>query len=166
MRARESYTRTRMRRLHFCISLCLLCDLYNHCCLGGAGGTLITITGRGFPTLSAGLGDTVDVVVAGVPCAVQTSTYHSATCITGADPLTSLPAASIKGLFPGSRGIEYAFFNRCVTIIFPFFLGPSQIFWLSDRHDTIDCRSLVILIVVPLIIYNSSMYSMVLETTA
>jgi hypothetical protein len=78
-----------------------------------AGGTLVTITGRGFPSLDWGLGDTLSVQLYGVPCAVLSSTYSVVVCRSGAAP-SSLPiayAAPIKGLYPGMRGAEYEFYN-------------------------------------------------------
>ncbi len=76
------------------------------------GGTLLTITGRGFPDLAAALGDKVVVDVAGVPCTVVTSTYGKLTCVTGPAPANPpLSAVPHLGQYPGMRGVEYEFYN-------------------------------------------------------
>jgi hypothetical protein len=77
-----------------------------------AGGAVLTISGRGFPTLSLGLNDTVVVSVQGVPCTVLSSTYSTITCRTGPQPATDpLSATPLRGQYPGMRGIEYEFYN-------------------------------------------------------
>ncbi|KXZ54727.1 hypothetical protein GPECTOR_4g796 [Gonium pectorale] len=77
-----------------------------------AGGTLVKISGRGFPTLELGLGDRINVSISGVPCAVINSTYDAVFCVTGPKPVT-LPADAtpIRGQYPGMRGVEYEFYN-------------------------------------------------------
>ncbi|GIL53440.1 hypothetical protein Vafri_9024 [Volvox africanus] len=77
-----------------------------------AGGTLLRISGRGFSDLGLGLGDTVNVSTAGVPCSVVNSTYDTIFCITGpkaAQP--SVTSNAVNGLYPGMRGVEYEFYN-------------------------------------------------------
>lgn len=69
-----------------------------------AGGTRLTITGRGFPTLSHG--DTLDITAAGAPCVVSTSNYSTIVCTTGAQPQAWAPPSPVAGLYPGSRGLE------------------------------------------------------------
>ncbi len=78
-----------------------------------AGGAVLTISGRGFPTLSLGLNDTVVVSVQGVPCTVLSSTYSTITCRTGPQPATDpLSATPLRGTqYPGMRGIEYELYN-------------------------------------------------------
>lgn len=78
-----------------------------------AGGTLVKITGRGFPTSALGIpSQSVDVSIAGVPCKVQSSTYDTVYCITGPQPDTPpASATSIRGLYPSGRGVEYEFYN-------------------------------------------------------
>ncbi|KXZ43941.1 hypothetical protein GPECTOR_77g37 [Gonium pectorale] len=77
-----------------------------------AGGTLIKITGRGFPTLDLKLDDVVNVSIAGVPCTIVNSTYDTVFCVSGPKPaLAPESAAPIAGLYPGMRGIEYEFYN-------------------------------------------------------
>lgn len=66
-----------------------------------AGGTTLTITGRGFPTMSMKI-DNVTVSVAGVPCTVLTSTYTTITCVTGPLPGNYQAPQPIKGLYPGT----------------------------------------------------------------
>ncbi|GIM05164.1 hypothetical protein Vretimale_9612, partial [Volvox reticuliferus] len=74
-----------------------------------AGGTLLKVTGRGFPQLDLQLGDTINISVAGVPCAIVNSTYDTVFCVTGPKPATT--ASSIGGLYPAMRGIEYEFYS-------------------------------------------------------
>ncbi|GIM05166.1 hypothetical protein Vretimale_9611 [Volvox reticuliferus] len=74
-----------------------------------AGGTLLKVTGRGFPQLDLQLGDTINISVAGVPCAIVNSTYETVFCVTGPKPATT--ASSIGGLYPAMRGIEYEFYS-------------------------------------------------------
>ena len=59
-----------------------------------AGGTLVTITGRGFPDLSLGLGHKLDVSMGGSPCTVLTSTYTTITCRTSPQPASAVAAES------------------------------------------------------------------------
>ncbi|KAG2491954.1 hypothetical protein HYH03_009686 [Edaphochlamys debaryana] len=80
-----------------------------------AGGTVLTITGRGFPDLSMRPGDSVAVSMGGAPCAVLTSEYGKVTCMTGARPeggaAANQDAVPLKGLYPAGRGVEYEFYN-------------------------------------------------------
>lgn len=74
-----------------------------------AGGTRLTLTGRGFPDISGpgAAGDSAEVAVAGVPCRVVSSSYSTLVCITGArTTAASASVKSIRGQFPGMRGIE------------------------------------------------------------
>ena len=82
-----------------------------------AGGTIVTITGRGFPTLDLGLGDTLAVQLYGVACAVLSSSYSTITCRSGPAPASAPPAAlagGLGGLYPGMRGAEYEFYKSTV----------------------------------------------------
>ena len=73
-----------------------------------AGGTVVTINGRGFPDFGLDKDDTISVTVAGVPCTVINSAYDVMTCSSGAQPATpALAAAAIKGQYPGMRGADY-----------------------------------------------------------
>ncbi|KXZ46107.1 hypothetical protein GPECTOR_47g384 [Gonium pectorale] len=74
-----------------------------------AGGTLVTITGRGFPRIrSPSAAAAVRAVLAGAPCAVQESTYDKLTCVTSAPPSDAGPKAGpVRGLYPGMRGAQY-----------------------------------------------------------
>ncbi|EFJ47175.1 hypothetical protein VOLCADRAFT_92352 [Volvox carteri f. nagariensis] len=82
-----------------------------------AGGTLLRISGRGFPDLGLGLGDTANVSISGVPCSVVNSTYDTIFCVTGPKPAyTSLASIPANGLYPGMRGVEYEFYNMTQTI--------------------------------------------------
>ncbi|KXZ47885.1 hypothetical protein GPECTOR_32g498 [Gonium pectorale] len=76
-----------------------------------AGGTLVTISGRGFPTLSLGRNDSVVVTIAGAPCRVVSSTYSQLVCETGPRPVNYQPPRPLKGLYPGMRGIEYEYYT-------------------------------------------------------
>lgn len=82
-----------------------------------AGGTLLTISGRGFPTSSLQLGQPVSVLVSDVPCVLRDSTYSQLRCVTGPAPASPPASATpIKGLYPGGRGAEYEFyFNTSVS---------------------------------------------------
>jgi hypothetical protein len=78
-----------------------------------AGGTLVTISGRGFPSLDLGLGDTLAVRLYGVPCAVQSSNYTTIVCRSGPAPSSAPPAfaAALRGQFPGMRGAEHEYYT-------------------------------------------------------
>ena len=79
-----------------------------------AGGTTVTITGRGFPILGLGLGDTVVVKLYGVPCSVLSSNYSTVVCRSGPAPVAQPPAyaAALRGQYPGMRGAEYEFYSN------------------------------------------------------
>ncbi|KXZ47880.1 hypothetical protein GPECTOR_32g493 [Gonium pectorale] len=79
-----------------------------------AGGTLVTISGRGFPTLSLRLNDSVVVTIAGAPCRVVSSTYSQLVCETGPRPANYQPPRPLKGLYPGMRGIEYELYGSYI----------------------------------------------------
>ncbi|KXZ47884.1 hypothetical protein GPECTOR_32g497 [Gonium pectorale] len=79
-----------------------------------AGGTLVTISGRGFPTLSLRQNDSVVVTIAGAPCRVVSSTYSQLVCETGPRPATYQPPRPLKGLYPGMRGIEYELYGSYI----------------------------------------------------
>lgn len=74
-----------------------------------AGGTLVTITGRGFPTLN--MGDTLTISAGGAPCTVVSSSYSTVTCTTGARPANWAAPTPIAGLYPGARGLEAETYN-------------------------------------------------------
>ncbi|EFJ47176.1 hypothetical protein VOLCADRAFT_92353 [Volvox carteri f. nagariensis] len=74
-----------------------------------AGGTLVKVTGRGFPDLMLDLNDTIAISIAGVPCDIVNSTYDTLFCVTGPKPAAT--ASPIGGLYPAMRGIEYEFYN-------------------------------------------------------
>ncbi|PNH00049.1 Fibrocystin-L, partial [Tetrabaena socialis] len=76
-----------------------------------AGGTLLTISGRGFPTLDLGLGDTVNVTVQGAPCRVLASNFTTLLCETSPLPYGYVRPTPLNGTYPGMRGIEYEFYN-------------------------------------------------------
>ena len=87
-----------------------------------AGGTLVTMTGSGFPTLSvSGTANFTSVTVGGAACAVQSSSFSQLTCLTSAAPASSaLANANVTGvsvpggtatLYPGGRGASLEFFN-------------------------------------------------------
>ncbi|KAF5835993.1 hypothetical protein DUNSADRAFT_6609 [Dunaliella salina] len=71
-----------------------------------AGGTELTLQGRGFPVLSLDIGDTVDVEVAGSRCSVLSSNFTHLTCETGPLPDDYVPPPAIEGVWPGMRGLE------------------------------------------------------------
>ena len=102
-----------------------------------AGGTVVTITGRGFPTLDLGLGDTLAVMLSGVPCAVLSSSYGTITCRSGPAPAppayaAAAPAGGLGGLYPGMRGAEYEFYKN--TTLSPY--GSSG-FWQLNSTITV-----------------------------
>ncbi|GFR45051.1 hypothetical protein Agub_g6422 [Astrephomene gubernaculifera] len=76
-----------------------------------AGGTLVTIYGRGFPDFHRGLDDKVEIQISpGMPCVVQDSVYDKITCMTSARPDKLTPDVStavVRGLYSGMRGAEY-----------------------------------------------------------
>ena len=79
-----------------------------------AGGTLVTITGRGFPSLDLGLGDTLAVRLYGAPCTVLYSNFSTVVCRSSPAP-ASPPAAyagALRGLYPGMRGAEYELYRN------------------------------------------------------
>jgi hypothetical protein len=116
-----------------------------------AGGTLVTIRGRGFPSSAAAASTAITALrVGGMACSVVSSSFDTLTCTTQAaarappstpwcrwnisaavgvgnatDGNTNSTAAnitaavnavcwdgSIKGRYPGMRGVLYEFFNR------------------------------------------------------
>jgi hypothetical protein len=113
-----------------------------------AGGTLVTIAGRGFPSMP-GNNVITQLLVGGVPCQVVTSNFSSITCRTQPQAITAQPVmacsanstaaasndtsngttsgnvasnsssggqscieGSIRGFYPGMRGVLYEQFNR------------------------------------------------------
>ncbi len=61
------------------------------------------LQGKGFPTLSLGLTrDDIRIMIAGVPCAVTSSTFTQMECVTGAE--MSYTPTPVNGLLPGARG--------------------------------------------------------------
>lgn len=113
-----------------------------------AGGTVITLRGRGFPSSLATAGTAITTLrVGGLACRLLSSSFDTMTCMTQAEPATPLPAnpwcrwnsssgsnstyvngtvtngtapgdmlcwdGSVRGLFPGMRGVYYEYFNRC-----------------------------------------------------
>lgn len=77
-----------------------------------AGGTLLTITGEGFSQSQWGLGST-SIVVGGSVCDVVAASYAQVTCITRAQPQALDPVLTtpLRGLLPGSRGVDYTFLS-------------------------------------------------------
>lgn len=71
-----------------------------------AGGTLLTIRGRGFPELSTSPNDSITIsLLGGGRCAVVTSTYDTITCLTGPKPPTvNHLDRPVNGLYPAMRG--------------------------------------------------------------
>ena len=95
-----------------------------------AGGTVLTVSGRGFPDLSLGLGDRVTVLVGGAPCTVLTSSFSALTCRTAPQPAAPPAAATpLKGQYPGMRGAEYEFYDTLV----PFY----QLWRLNTTNITV-----------------------------
>lgn len=110
-----------------------------------AGGTLVTIRGRGFPSSAAAASTAITTLrVGGMACSVVSSSFDTLTCTTQA-AARALPSnpwccwnssavvgvgsnstaanstsagdavcwdGSIKGRYPGMRGVLYEFFNR------------------------------------------------------
>ncbi|PNH08719.1 Fibrocystin, partial [Tetrabaena socialis] len=95
-----------------------------------AGGTRVTIRGRGFPNLDPndlndlnglnGNRDTVEVLLGGAPCVVAASSYDTLVCVTSPRPAAGAAATAtsavplsysntvrIGGHYPGMRGAEY-----------------------------------------------------------
>lgn len=70
-----------------------------------AGGTIVTIRGRGFPTFELDPSDTLAVTVGGSPCTVTHTSYSEVRCTTGAQP--AQPPTAFEGVYPGMRGVEY-----------------------------------------------------------
>ncbi|GFH13126.1 uncharacterized protein HaLaN_08949, partial [Haematococcus lacustris] len=85
-----------------------------------AGGTLLTLTGRGFPDLDQQLADNVTVTLrGGAPCRVVSSSYTTLTCVTAEKPAgSSADDAPINGLYPGMRGVQFdVYYNANVASI-------------------------------------------------
>ncbi|KAG2432951.1 hypothetical protein HXX76_008679 [Chlamydomonas incerta] len=86
-----------------------------------AGGTILTITGRGFPTLTPDSTETVTVTVAGTLCRVLSSNFTTVLCETGPAGVlvpgyrAPVPAGGLKGLYPAMRGIEYELYNASIN---------------------------------------------------
>ncbi len=74
-----------------------------------AGGTDMVLTGRGFPDLSLGLGETVVVDVAGSPCTVLSSNFTHIVCATGPEPDDDTGPPAIEGVWPGERTASMKF---------------------------------------------------------
>lgn len=75
-----------------------------------AGGTRLTIAGEGFSQSRWGLGAS-SVVVGGAVCDVVDASYSKVVCVTRPAPaaLDAVLTAPVKGLHPGSRGVDYTF---------------------------------------------------------
>ncbi|KAG1667228.1 hypothetical protein FOA52_009793 [Chlamydomonas sp. UWO 241] len=81
-----------------------------------AGGTVLTITGKGFPSSSAPLlGDAITIEVGGQPCSVITSTYSLVKCRTPSESGSTfhggLTAPNGTVLYPGMAGVAHAVYN-------------------------------------------------------
>ena len=73
-----------------------------------AGGTLLTITGRGFPQNLTEAGNT-RVLVGGRPCVLKEVAFDYITCLT-AGWSGEVPTA-FNGRYPGMRGVEWIEFR-------------------------------------------------------
>jgi ABC-type proline/glycine betaine transport system substrate-binding protein len=71
-----------------------------------AGGTVVTITGAGFPSNTAADGVT-QLLLGGVPCQVQSSNYSAIVCTTSAASSSATVAPAVKGWWPGLTGVNY-----------------------------------------------------------
>ena len=72
------------------------------------GGTVLSITGSGFPSLSALTSGTASAVVTamGQPCAVITSNFSMLQCMLPAQVATPANASlPVGGKYPGMRGL-------------------------------------------------------------
>ena len=75
-----------------------------------AGGTLLTITGRGFPDTSAPLlNNVVNITIKGQPCTVVSSNYTTVLCSTPAQGTLVQPTVTLANgtvVYPVSDGID------------------------------------------------------------
>ncbi|KAG2448780.1 hypothetical protein HYH02_006132 [Chlamydomonas schloesseri] len=114
-----------------------------------AGGTVVTITGRGFPTLTPGSTETVAVTVAGAPCRVLSSNFTTVLCETGPAGAVvpgyraPVPAGGLKGLYPAMRGVEYELYNASANAsCSPYTVSGDAVNYLWRFNNTIklsDC---------------------------
>jgi hypothetical protein len=97
------------------------CPLTEHGRPHLAGGTLLTIRGRGFPDSSSQPGALAGISITlptGAACAPQASNYTAITCLTAAPAAASEQAAAaqgglpFRGWHPGARGVHYELLNR------------------------------------------------------
>ncbi|KAL6747058.1 hypothetical protein V8C86DRAFT_3034101 [Haematococcus lacustris] len=100
-----------------------------------AGGTLLTLTGKGFPSLGLGQAPSVTLTLHGVACAVQSSNYTTLTCITGAQPAGYTPPPAVKGMWPGARGLAFDLYNGT-------FLRFNQLWSLSPSTQNLTSSSI------------------------
>lgn len=77
-----------------------------------AGGTLVTITGRGFPEKGFSPDDSLSVRVGGQPCEVVSSSYASIVCRTSARPSGMGAEVPLAGSYAGMRGVQFDIFPR------------------------------------------------------
>ncbi len=77
-----------------------------------AGGTLLTITGRGFPEKGFSPDDSLSVNVGGQPCEVVSSSYASIVCRTSARPSGTGAEVPLAGSYTGMRGVQFDIFPR------------------------------------------------------
>ncbi|GFR40479.1 hypothetical protein Agub_g1046, partial [Astrephomene gubernaculifera] len=102
-----------------------------------AGGTLVQITGRGFPTSALGLSDAVNVSIAGVPCIIVNSTYDTVFCVTGPKAAAASSSATpIGGLYTAMRGLEYEFYNISSTLYFSQLWRLNKTIFLNNTAGT------------------------------
>ena len=83
-----------------------------------AGGTLVAITGKGFPTPEVRSSDTVTVTLGGLPCAVLSSNYTTIMCVTGAQQAAPAGPAAAP-FYPGMRGMAYELYDLSNTTTLP-----------------------------------------------
>eukprot|EP00798_Chlamydomonas_sp_ICE-L_P010965 gene10965-17076_t len=78
-----------------------------------AGGTSVTIQGRGFPTIAGLIGDSLSITLAGgSTCEVMSTNYSTIICKTSPQPDKYTVPAAIKGVYPGARGIEFELYRN------------------------------------------------------
>ena len=81
-----------------------------------SGGTLISISGSGFPDSNFPLpSNTLSITLGGRPCSVVKSNFSTIQCYTPAQPLAPSPApvtlANGTSLYPGMRGVAFEWYN-------------------------------------------------------
>eukprot|EP00798_Chlamydomonas_sp_ICE-L_P031254 gene31253-6400_t len=78
-----------------------------------AGGTIVTLLGRGFPNMVGVIGDSLSITLAGgSTCEVMSTNYSTIVCKTTPQTDNYTVPTAIKGVYPGARGIEFELYRK------------------------------------------------------